>query len=209
MKLHAPCTFAAVALLAWFAAPAAQSATITIEPDDYSHMQTLNNASPFVTLSTGAPPTNAPTFDVGAYTVTEGASTGTKVFSHALGIPFWNTSRTLRMDFHVPVTNVSLDYIPSGFFDENYAGRLEAYSASGMLLASYTTALLDKGTFETMTVSAPQIAYALAYPPTDPFGSLDHLQFNVIPEPTAFGLALVALAAPLAVGRRGHSPKQA
>ena len=176
---------------AWSAPPVGSE--FVIDPDDYAHTQVLNTVLPHVTLSTGAFSDNRPTFDVVAYTEAADASTGTKVFAHAGGIPFWNTSRTFRMDFHSLVTRIQLDYIGSGFFDNSYQGRLEAYSSAGVLLDSYLTAPVSEGQFETMTVEAPQIAWALAYPPEDPFGDLDYLRFTVVPEPAT--VALVALAA--------------
>ena len=100
------------------------------------------------------------------------------------------------MVFFVPVTSISIDYIASGFFDRSYSGRLEAYTQHNVLVASYNTALLKGGQHETMTVSAPNITYALAYPPLDPFGDLDHLQFTVVPEPaTLLMLATIPIAA--------------
>ncbi|MFO0789945.1 MAG: hypothetical protein U0805_10845 [Pirellulales bacterium] len=171
--------------------------SVTIEPDSYADSQILNTISPYVTLSTGVPPANAPTFDVVADTDPTGASTGTKVFAHAGGIPFWNTSRTLRMDFVVPATTISLDYIASGFMSNSYTGRLDAFSSTGTLLDSYETALLAAGQFETMTVTAPHIAYAIAHPPSDPFGNFDHLTFTAVPEPTWLVTLLIALSATL------------
>jgi hypothetical protein len=165
----------------WSLGPIVQQ--IVIEPDEFAHQQVLNNVSPHVTLSTGAFDDNRPTFDVVAYTDAPGATTGTKVFAHGGGIPFWVSFRTFRMDFHSPVTDISIDYKPSGFQGNHYRGRLEAYSPAGVLLSSYLTAPLAGGQFETMTVHAPRIAWALAYPPEDPFGDLDNLRFTVVPEP--------------------------
>lgn len=178
--------------------------TATIEPDDFGDGQVLNHISPYVTLSTRVPPANAPTFDVVAYSEAADASTGTKVFAHAGGVPFWNTSRTLRMDFNYPATSISLDYIASGFVGNNYAGRLEAYSSAGILVSSYVTALLGDGQHETMTVTAPQIAYAIAYPPSDPFGDLDHLTFSTVPESAAIVGLLVGAVPAIAFGRRNR-----
>jgi hypothetical protein len=172
---------------AWSALPVGRE--FVIEPDDYAHMQVLDTISPHVTLSTGAFDDNRPTFTVGAFTDADGASTGTKVFAHAAGIPFWTTFRTFRMDFHSLVTSIQLDYIGSGFQGNSYRGRLDAYSSAGVLLDSYLTAPLGEGQFETMVVDAPQIAWALAYPPEDPFGDLDYLRFNVVPEPGTVLLA--------------------
>jgi hypothetical protein len=185
---------------AWSVGPIAQQ--ILIEPDNYAHQQLLNTTSPHVTLSTGAFDDNRPTFDVVAYTEPADASTGTKVFAHAGGIPFWNTNRTFRMDFHSLVTDISLDYIASGFFDNLYRGRLEAYSPAGVLVDSYLTAPLAEGQFETMSVNAPQIAWALAYPPEDPFGDLDNLRFTAVPEPATALLAAIAVGPSGLVRRR-------
>jgi hypothetical protein len=192
----------AIMFLIMATSPVAFAGLITIEPDAFAHQQALNNVSPYVTLSTGVPPSNNPTFDVVAYTDSAGASTGNKVFAHAGGIPFWNTSRTLRMNFHALVTSVSLDYIASGFFDATYSGRLEAYSAGGALLTSYNTAALAGGQHATMTVNAPQIAYAIAYPPADPFGDLDHLRFTAVPEPATVSLLAIHFIPPCVVRRR-------
>jgi hypothetical protein len=164
---------------------------VEVEPDDYTDGTILDNVSPWVTLSTGAFSDNRPTFSVQAKIDASAASTGTKVFAHS-GIAFWNTSRTFRMDFHAPATSVSVDYIASGFFSRVHTGRLEAYSSSGSLLGFYETAPLAGAQHETMTVSVPGIAYALAYPPVDPFGDMDHLRFTVVPEPNSAGMMVAA-----------------
>jgi hypothetical protein len=174
------------AAAAQFGPHAARSAPVgqlvIIEPDDFADDQLLDNVSPHVTISTGAFSDFRPTFSVYATDDPDGASTGIRVFSHS-GIPFWNDGRALRMDFHSLVTDIQLDYIASGFFDDLYTCRLEAYSSAGVLLDSYTTAPLAEAQVETMSVSAPQISYALAYPTEDPFGDLDALSFTVVPEP--------------------------
>jgi hypothetical protein len=189
-----------IANAAWATGPIGRG--FVIEPDYYAHTQVLNNVSSHVTLSTGAFSDNRPTFDVVAYTEAADASTGTNVFAHGGGIPFWNTNRTFRMDFHSLVTSIQLDYIASGFQGSSYRGRLEAYSLAGVLLDSYLTAPLGDGEFETMVVDAPQIAWALAYPPEDPFGDLDNLRFTVVPEPGAAVLIGIAVFGGL-LNRRG------
>jgi hypothetical protein len=180
------------ATLTPFAAYGLPITQIVIEPDDYLEDQILNTVSPHVTLSAAAFSDNRPTFDVTARTDASDTSTGTKVFTHS-GVSFWNDSRKLRMDFHSQVNSVSVDYIASGFSSESYVGRLEAYSAGGILIDTYETSPLAESQFETMTVTAPQIAYALAYPPEDPFGDLDNLRFN-IPEPTTLAIAIFGIA---------------
>jgi hypothetical protein len=192
----------ALAFLPLTTTSVAASLLVTIEPDNYADSQKLNTISPFVVLSTAVPPSNVGTFDVLAYIDAAGASTGTKVFAQGPGVPFWNDTRKLRMDFLAPVSSVSLDYIASGFFDNSYAGRLEAYSTQNVLLASDDTALLTGGQHKTMIVSAPKIAYALAYPPLDPFGDLDHLQFSVVPEPATLLMLATGPLAALTLRRR-------
>jgi len=148
---------------------------------------------PFVTLSTGAFSDNRPTFDVTAETVGVGAtaSTGVKVFAH-VGIPFWSTIRTFRMDFALAPESITIDYIASGHLNQSFAGRLEGYAANGNLIATVDTSLLVENQFATLSLSSPGIAYALAYPPLDPFGRLDNLRV-VIPEPVALSLVATAL----------------
>jgi len=194
----------AAGLFVQIAQSAPLSTQIVIEPDRYAERYVLNTISPHVTLSTAAFDDDRPTFDVVSRMDSNDSSTGVKVFAHGPGVRFWNDNRKFRMDFHTKVTSVSIDYIASGFFDEPYVGRLEAYSHSGVLLDSYITSPLAEGQFETMTVSAPRIAYALAFPPDDPFGDLDHLRFT-IPEPG--GLAMCGLGAlGLAWFRRRRRP---
>jgi hypothetical protein len=196
----------ALALLAFSALQTlAAPIPVTIEPDSYANGQVLDNISPFVTLSTAVSFTNTPTFGVLASTDAAGASTGTNVFAQSPGVTFWNSSRILLMNFHAPVNNISIDYIASGFFSNLYQGRLEAYSATGVLLASDDTALLAGGQHETMTVAAPNIEYAFAYPPLDPFGDLDNLHFTAVPEPTACVLLLIGALTAFARRRRSKS----
>lgn len=180
---------------------ASASTVVVIEPDDYPDGTVLNTVSPWVTLSTGAFGDNRPTFDVTA--VTESSlghpSTGVKVFAHSAGVPFFNSDRSFRMDFDAPPQRIEVDYIASGFSSESYLGRLEAYSAAGNLLGAVETALLSEGQIGTLSLSTPGIAYAVAYPPDDPFGDFDYLRITV-PEPAC--LTLVAVGAALGAPRR-------
>jgi hypothetical protein len=186
----------ALAVSAICAAPqplAAATQTVVIEPDDYADGQVLNTVSPFVRLSTGAFADYRPTFDVTAVTDVLGASTGNKVFAHGPGVAFWNNQRVLRMDFLVPATEISIDYIGSGTGGGSFAGLLQAYLANGTLVASDTTALMAGGVHERMSVAASRIDYAFAYPPSDTFGDLDHLAFTV-PEPATWLLLSLGTA---------------
>lgn len=177
---------------------------LVIEPDDFADGTLLNTRFlPVVELSTGAFSDNRPTFDVRSSD--QGglghASTGDRVFSHAGGIGFWSSIRTFRMDFPTPPQSIEIDYISSGFSDESYQGRLEAYNSAGVLLDFTETALLAEGQFETLALSTPGIAYALAYPPTDPFGDLDNLRIT-IPEPASIVLLASLMASANAARRR-------
>lgn len=182
-----------VAALTCAVATAKASQTYVVEPDNYVNGTVLNNVLPFVTLSTGAFSDNRPTFDVTAETVGVGAtaSTGSKVFAH-VGIPFWNTNRTFRMDFAAAPEAIEIDYIASGHLSQSFAGRLEGYAANGNLIAAVETPLLAEDQFATLVLNAPGVAYALAYPPLDPFGRLDNLRI-VIPEPVTFYLVATGL----------------
>jgi uncharacterized protein (DUF2141 family) len=152
----------------------------TAEPDNFADGTVLNHAIPGLTLSVADSNNNPSTF----FTVQAGtdsfASTGTKVFTES-GIPFWTSGFRFRADFAQPADSVSLDFISSSIFGQS--GILQAYNASGTLLATYTTATLSAGQVETMTIHrpTPDIAYVVAYTNTGSFGRLDNLQ--VVDEP--------------------------
>lgn len=177
--------------------------TVVIEPDDFPDGTVLNDVAPsVVTLSTGAFSDNRPTFDITAATDAADASTGVKVFAHA-GVRFFSTGRTFRMDFPQPPRRIELDYISSGFASELYLGRIEGYDTAGNLVAFDETALLASGQSEALSLSAPGIAYALAFPPEDPFGDFDFLRITV-PEPGSLGMGLLAVLG--LAGRPGRRP---
>jgi hypothetical protein len=80
-----------------------------------------------------------------------------------------NSSRQLRISFATPTSVVSLRAIGSGNPPSGYSGgisfgRLEAYDASGNLIARSTTGGLNLGQGELMTIARPtaDIAYVLA-----------------------------------------------
>ena len=77
--------------------------------------------------------------------------------------PVWRESLAeLQARFVVTVGAVSIDFISDDASDQ---GRLEAYSATNVLLDTHTTAVLASGAFERMTVSraAGDIAYVRAF----------------------------------------------
>lgn len=182
-----------------------------VEPDNYANGTALNQISPFVSLITAAannlPHAPVP-FDVRATTSVFPFQppTGTNVFAHALGIPFWYTDRRLRMDFAGLVSSLSIDF-QGGTADVQERGTLEVYSSQNVLLGSYITAPLFGGQIETMNIghTSADIAYAIAYtlPCQTSFGRLDHLVFSApVPEPT--GLGLMALGMMAFVGWRRY-----
>lgn len=180
---------------------------ITIEPDNYSSPTLLNHAFPQVSLVTAGANNLPIPFDVTA--VYDGfgyASTGTNVFGHAGGIPFWNSDRRLRMDFASPANYLAIDFIGGEFFTNEFA-RLEVFSSTGNLLGSYQSAPRAADSVETMFISRPagDIAWAVAYLPPEGgvFGRFDRLQFSVVPEPTVF--ALLAATALAVTNRRSRS----
>lgn len=177
----------------------AQGQSIVVEPDHYAGGTALNQISPFVSLITAAnnnlPHPPVP-FDVRATTSVFPflPSTGTNVFAHALGIPFWYTDRRLRMDFAGLVSTLSIDF-QGGTANVQERGTLEVYSSQNVLLGAYVTAPLFGGQIETMNIghASADIAYAIAYtlPGQTSFGRLDHLVFSApvsVPEPTCLGL---------------------
>jgi len=75
----------------------------------------------------------------------------------------WNTSRQFRADFGQSVSSVSIKALfGAGSFG---VGRLEAYSASGVLLERFTTNVLTGGKSQIMSIARPtaDIAYIKAY----------------------------------------------
>ena len=156
----------------------------TVEPDAYASDATLlTHVVAGATLS--AVEWGSVTYSVRSV-ATSLAAAGSRVFGTANGSVLreeWTQeTRTLRVDFATPVTTVSIDAI--GNSDGDYA-RLEAYSASGELLARYTTQALARGAKETMRVDRPSadIAYVIARGHADSTVLLDKLQFG--PETSA------------------------
>ena len=195
-----------IALVALTIAFNSSAQILTIEPDLFADATILNHAFPQVSLVT-AGANNLPipfnvtaSFDGFGYT-----STGTKVFGHAGGIPFWNSNRRLRMDFGGPINFLAIDFI-GGWTLTNDIGKLDVFNSAGVLLDSYTTAPRPADIVETMTISRPagDIAWAVAYLPVDggDFGRLDNLRFTAAPEPTTCSVILLGVAVAFASRRR-------
>ena len=159
-----------------------------IEPDDYPNGAILNHLLPQVSLVTAGANNLPIPFDVAAaYDGFGYASTGTNVFGHAGGIPFWNTNRRLRMDFTTPISLLWIEFIGGDLFTNDVA-KLDAFSSAGTLLESYTSAPQPPDRVEPLFISRPasDIAWAVAYLPADggSFGRLDNLRFSLVPEPS-------------------------
>lgn len=186
--------------LAWLATLALTTATavaqfVTLEPDDFSNAAVLNHVFPQVSLVTAGENNLPIPFNVTASDDGFGyAATGTRVFGHAGGIPFWNSFRRLRMDFAQPISSLAIDFI-GGWTFTNDIGKLDVFNSAGLLLDSYTTAPRPADSVETMSLIRPagDIAWAVAYLPADggDFGRLDNLRFLVVPEPAGAGLLLL------------------
>jgi hypothetical protein len=172
-------------------AGSARPSPITIEPDNYANGTVLNTISPAVTLFTSVTATDL-TSNFG-YNVTaqEDAgfghtSTGVRVFAQA-GVPFFNSTRNLRMTFTDPVQQLSLDFIPSSFAE---AGTLSFYNASGQLLGTLQTTNPVTDVPQTLSLFRPtaDVKFAVASG-TGPFVRLDNLRFDArptaVPEPVS------------------------
>jgi hypothetical protein len=189
---------------------------LVVEPDNYTNGTVLNHIIPEVSLIT-AGSNNQPhppvPFDVRATTSTFPfiPPTGSNVFAHAGGIPFWYTDRRLRMDFAGLVSTLSIDY-QGGTTSVQEHGTLEVYNGQNVLLASYVTGPLLGGQIETMSINraSPDIAYAIAYalPGDVAFGRLDHLVFNTpvpAPEPSVWWTLALGVVGIIAAQRRLRS----
>jgi hypothetical protein len=171
---------------------------ITLEPDAYADTTILNQINPQVSLVTAGANNLPIPFNVTASLDNFGyAATGTNVFGHGGGVPFWNTNRRLRMDFATPIAFLAIDFT-GGDSQTNDIGRLDAFDSQGALIGSYTSAPKPVATTETLVIGRPfsDISWAVAYLPDDggSFGRLDNLRFSVVPEPTTIGLALLGAA---------------
>lgn len=139
-----------------------------IEPDDYLEEEPLNSVHVEATLSAiGA--------DVASDVVTarssvvaggSGRTFWTTSLSQELGGPIetWTTaSRKLRIDFSGSVPSVWLKALGAG--PGASVGRLDAYDASGKLVARFTTKALTAGQHEMMVVGRAQadIKYVIAH----------------------------------------------
>lgn len=151
----------------------------SIEPDDYPDGVLSGTFDPNLTLTSIGSDAD------GRIAVFEDAqtSTGSKNFrNYSVNsrsfIALWtSSSRRLQANFATPTSVFEIDAIGSS--NGSY-GRLEAYDASGQLLARYTTSNLDNGQVETMRIvrGAAEIAYVIAGGHAGTSVKLDNIQFG-------------------------------
>lgn len=192
MKYWLACLTTLIVLLA---AGGVNGAIITVDPDAFPSGTVITNAFPGVTLTTrdSLPPgTNAR--DVLAI-ADSAASTGSNVFAQDSGDPTWGNGiwEFLRADFSSGATQVWLDFAANdGGGDRN--AQLLAYDASDTLVDIDTVDFVPAGSFATLTVSAPNIAYIAAFwDETNRIenGALDNLRYENIPEPATLSLMVL------------------
>lgn len=199
--------FLVVGLGACLLATSGHAQLTTIDPDNYPNATVLTHASPWATLSSANANNEASTF----FTITATAEnfpgyapTGSNVFGVS-GVNFFNNDQRLRIDFSQPTDLVSLAFGGGNFFSGETA-HLDAYGSNGNLLASYISQPRLGGSFETLTLTRanPDIAWAVAYLPSDggSFARFDRLQFNAVPEPSGFAFAMAAAGVLFARKRR-------
>jgi hypothetical protein len=159
--------------------------TATIEPDDFSAGQVLDNVTNGVTIS-AADLINIPRQHVFAVVDTLSA-TGSLVFGRP-GSTSWGTANRFRADFENSVSSVSIDFISSA---PDERAILIAYNANGDevgIVGTDPTALGETSNLTVMT-GLVNIDYVIAYaiPETGRgFGRLDNLRIEgIAAEPTA------------------------
>jgi len=199
MKKLIVCAIAVGILLANSTAMAA--ITVTVDPDAFAAGTVLNNAYPGVTLSALGDAGVLTNSDVLAID-SPYASTGSKVFgdNESGNIASWwgdGGWDYLRADFSSGAMWVSLDFITNDSGGDNNA-ELIAYNSSGVEIDRDGPHFVSspEGTFLTLTVTGPGIAYIEAYwdeISRSENGALDNLRFEAIPAPGAILLGSIGL----------------
>jgi len=145
-----------------------------VEPDDYADGAVLDLVNSAVTLSN-----NVGGGSIYSAEASFGAPTGSRVFAPSPGAAsgFSDFNNELRADFTLPTDFVSID---AGSDDSSDVSVLQAYSASGTLLAEVVSGAISSGNSETLSItrSSPDIAYAIAFGLRGDISPLDNLQFG-------------------------------
>lgn len=139
------------------------AAPVSLDPDGFAPGTALNTIRPGVTLSqSNTSGLINPSTIISAAAVGELlASTGSQAFGNSFtGSGVWAGSTRLRVDFATPVDSVSIDVISD---DASDVGSFQAFSSTGVLLASLLSPALSTGNFHTFTATsaARNIAYIL------------------------------------------------
>jgi len=177
----------------------AQAGVFSADPDDFPN-QIITNTFPGITLTTrdGLFP-GLNTRDVTSV-FSPNASTGEFVFGQDDGNPTWGdgTFEFLHIEFDNVVTQVSLDFIANDVGGDSNA-QLLAYNVFNVLVDIVTVDFIAFGTFETLTVSSPDIKFVAAY--WDEItggenGELDNLRWVPVPMPSAALLLAMGAVTP-------------
>jgi PEP-CTERM motif len=172
----------------------AKANLIVVDADAFPAGTVLNNAFPDVTL-TAIGDSGVLANDNVLSATSSFATTGSRVFADTSGSPTaWGDGSFsyLRADFAGGTTMVLLDFASDDASDSN--PYLRAYDSSGTLLDSDSAGSVALGSFVTLQVSAPNIAYIEAswddVNRTDN-GILDNLRYEsaVVPEPSTLAVA--------------------
>lgn len=165
----------------------AQAQIFTLEPDGYADGALLGSVLGNVNLAVAGTDNAANAF-FKVMAVDDNfdfAPTGLNVFGHD-GIPFFSSSFRLRLDFAAGVNFISLDFAGGNSLSPE-RGRLEVYDSANTLLAADTSDPRLGGVAEQLSIlrTTPDIAYAIAYTPSDAgaFGRFDNLSFGLVPVP--------------------------
>ncbi len=155
--------------------------TTVVDPETFPAGTVLTSKIPGVTLTTtDAQLQSNDTIDVDATFAFQGL--GTRTLSQG-GIPWFNSTGRLRMDFANPVRSVSAEFanarVTVGY------GYIEAFDRLGNSIGSFRTNAISTGERQVATLSFPddRIAYAVAFGDNNfntssPFMSIEALQFS-------------------------------
>ena len=182
---------------------AAAASAVTVEPDDFTAGTDISTAVDGVTLSTsGSLVFGAGAGGVFAETPPTGpgvSSTGDLVFGYQNGSQRQTNftqgflTATLRGDFDVPATQVTLDAIGNNVSGGNDSGLLRGFDADNNLLDSDTVSGLSRGMVGSLSIESDDgFAYFTFTGGNNAGANADNLSFTPVPEPATVGLLAAA-----------------